>query len=166
MGLRRWVRVLVVGRRDGVRARVRRKVGVCTWLDERGRSSQAPTPRRTEPVAPEVDPPEPQVPEGWVRILDRSEIAPGEVIEVFVDERAIVVAEVDGVLTAIDSVCPHAGGPLADGQLEGNLLTCPWHGWAFDVCTGRCEVSDDIQLQTFTLREEGDGVFIELPSSP
>ncbi len=75
-----------------------------------------------------------------------------------------MVVDVDGHLTAIDSVCPHAGGPLADGQLEGCLLTCPWHGWAFDVGTGICDVDEEMSVRTFPVREEGGGIFIESPA--
>lgn len=164
MGLRRWVRVLVVGRRDGVRARVRRRIGVCSRLDQAERASSAP-PGAVREESPQPAVSGPRAPEGWVRILDRAEISSGEVIEVFVEDRAIVVVDVGGQLSAIDSVCPHAGGPLADGQLEGSLLTCPWHGWTFDVCTGSCGVSDDIQLQTFEIRVEGGEIFVELPSA-
>jgi nitrite reductase (NADH) small subunit len=44
---------------------------------------------------------------------------------------------VGGEVLAINAICPHRGGPLANGQLDGHVLACPWHGWTFDVRTGR-----------------------------
>ena len=42
-----------------------------------------------------------------------------------------------GTFYAIDNLCPHEGGPLGDGELDGAIVTCPWHGWQFDVTTGK-----------------------------
>ena len=41
-----------------------------------------------------------------------------------------------GAVHAIDGICPHAGGSLAEGAVSGNVVTCPLHGWRFDTCTG------------------------------
>ncbi|MBX2798122.1 MAG: Rieske (2Fe-2S) protein [Myxococcales bacterium] len=97
-----------------------------------------------------------------MRLLDRSELRAGDVLEVFADERALVLADVGGVVHAVDSLCPHAGGPLGDGQLEGPTLTCPWHGWAFDVRSGSCEVSDDVRLRTFPVRIDAGAVWVDI----
>ena len=42
-----------------------------------------------------------------------------------------------GEVFAIKAVCPHRGGPLANGRLDGHVVACPWHGWTFDVRTGQ-----------------------------
>ena len=47
--------------------------------------------------------------------------------------RVIALFNVDGTFYALDGVCPHQGGPLGQGTLEGCIVTCPWHGWQFDV---------------------------------
>ena len=52
-------------------------------------------------------------------------------------ERWYALANVDGTLHALDNNCPHNGGPLGRGSLEGNELTCPWHGYRWDVTSGR-----------------------------
>ena len=41
-----------------------------------------------------------------------------------------------GKVHAIDGVCPHAGGPLAQGEIKDGVVTCPWHGWTFQACSG------------------------------
>ena len=52
-------------------------------------------------------------------------------------ERWYVLVNVDGTLHALDNNCPHNGGPLSKGSLENGVLTCPWHGWRWEVASGR-----------------------------
>ena len=62
---------------------------------------------------------------------------PGGVALVSAGDRQYALVNVDGVLYALDNNCPHNGGPLARGALRGTQLTCPWHGWTWDVTSGR-----------------------------
>ncbi len=48
----------------------------------------------------------------------------------------IALFNVEGTYYAIDNTCPHAGGPLGEGHLDGVAVDCPWHGWSFNVTTG------------------------------
>jgi len=66
-----------------------------------------------------------------------SEIPSGSIKEVQVGGQAIALANVGGTLYAINNTCLHRGGPLGEGQLEGSVVTCPWHGWQFNVATGK-----------------------------
>lgn len=61
---------------------------------------------------------------------------PGRLSSVFLDKAEIVIANVDGRYYALDGLCDHAGYPLASGQLVGCELTCPLHGWIYDVTDG------------------------------
>jgi 3-phenylpropionate/trans-cinnamate dioxygenase ferredoxin subunit len=72
-----------------------------------------------------------------VKVADRAELPPGAKKLVDLDGRAIAVFNVDGAFYAIDDVCTHDGGPLAEGELEGAEIRCPRHGARFDVRTGR-----------------------------
>jgi nitrite reductase/ring-hydroxylating ferredoxin subunit len=55
-----------------------------------------------------------------------------------VDGAAVLVTRsTSGELCAISSICSHFGGPLADGEREGDIVVCPWHGSRFDLCTGK-----------------------------
>ena len=65
------------------------------------------------------------------------DVPPGKLLQVRAGERTYVLANVDGTLHALDNNCPHNGGPLAHGALNGPQLTCPWHGWTWDVTSGR-----------------------------
>src|SRR5262249_61114661 len=66
-----------------------------------------------------------------------SEIPPGSIREVQVSGQAVALANVGGRFYAIHNTCLHRGGPLGQGQLEGTVVTCPWHGWQFGVTTGK-----------------------------
>ena len=76
----------------------------------------------------------------FVKIATTGDVAPGEVKVYDVDGKRIALCNVDGTFYAIDDVCTHDGGPLDQGQLEGEQIECPRHGARFDVRTGRAVV--------------------------
>ena len=91
-----------------------------------------------------------------VRVCDVSEIPAGSAKEVVVEDRVLAVFNVDGEFHVLDGICPHAGGPLGQGQLDGNVVTCPWHGWQFDVQTGRHCLNETLHHERFeTIVEDG-----------
>ncbi|MBN1688591.1 MAG: Rieske 2Fe-2S domain-containing protein [Candidatus Omnitrophica bacterium] len=63
---------------------------------------------------------------------------------------------------AIDAVCYHMGGPLNEGGLEGDHVTCPWHGWEFNVVTGEASFDKSIRQRVFEVKLEGDEVYVSL----
>lgn len=72
-----------------------------------------------------------------VTVADAADLPPGAMLTVTVDDRPVVVANVAGTLVAVDGACPHAAGPLGEGELvDGCQLRCPWHGATFDLRTG------------------------------
>jgi len=77
----------------------------------------------------------------------------------------ILVANVGGTLFAMDNICPHSGGSLADGYLEGTLVTCPFHMWEFDVATGCCTHIKNECLRQFPVMVVDGRIFVELPSA-
>lgn len=89
--------------------------------------------------------------------------APGEAREFEISpERVICVANVNGELSALDNVCPHRGGPLGQGFIEGGKIVCPWHGWQFDARTGAVEHAPDQRIKTYAVLVEGEDVFVEV----
>lgn len=84
-------------------------------------------------------------------------------LEVAVEGRIIALYRVGESYFAIDGICPHAGGPLGAGQLTGCIVTCPWHGWQFDVTTGTHCLNERLQQKTYPVRVEGEDVQVELP---
>lgn len=93
----------------------------------------------------------------WTLVAAVSDCPPGEAREVVVENEVVALFNVDGVFYALDGVCPHQGGPLGQGELNGCVLTCPWHGWQFNVRTGQHEISPDTTHRTvFTKVVDGD----------
>jgi 3-phenylpropionate/trans-cinnamate dioxygenase ferredoxin subunit len=72
-----------------------------------------------------------------VKVASRSELLPGQKKLIDIDGRAIALFNVDGSFYAIDDICTHDGGPLAEGELRGCEIQCPRHGARFDVRNGR-----------------------------
>jgi nitrite reductase (NADH) small subunit len=99
----------------------------------------------------------------WVRLCGLAE-APktGSVVEAEVDGIAVCLANVNGVLSALDNICPHRQGPLGQGWLEGDMVVCPWHSWSFHVTTGLAEYPVHERVDVFPLQVEGEDVFIDI----
>jgi nitrite reductase/ring-hydroxylating ferredoxin subunit len=97
------------------------------------------------------------------RIASIDDVPPGTGKELVAAGRVIALFNVDGTFYAMDGVCPHAGGPLGQGSLAGSTVTCPWHGWQFNVTTGRHCLNANIQHACFAVKVEGSDVLVELP---
>jgi nitrite reductase/ring-hydroxylating ferredoxin subunit len=98
----------------------------------------------------------------WTRLMRASELPPGTATEVVAGERVIALFNVAGKFYALDGVCPHQGGPLGDGMLEGCVVTCPWHGWQFDVRSGQHQFNAQITQPRFEVRVEDDWILVDL----
>lgn len=72
----------------------------------------------------------------------------------------VAVFNVGGELHALENSCPHQGGPLADGWLEGPLITCPWHGWCFDVRSGKMTLGEFARVPRFGLQVRGEDLYV------
>ena len=100
---------------------------------------------------------------GFVRVASINDLPPGECREVELEGRLVALFHVDGRVYALDGVCPHAGGPLGDGMLEGTVVTCPWHGWQFDVTTGQNTYNPACVQRRYEVKIEGDEILLEMP---
>lgn len=98
----------------------------------------------------------------WIEIATADECPPGTSVERVAGDRMIALANVDGRWHAIDGLCPHQGGPLGTGTLCGTVLTCPWHGWQFDVVTGRHTISPTMRQAVHEVREEAGRLYVRL----
>jgi nitrite reductase/ring-hydroxylating ferredoxin subunit len=97
------------------------------------------------------------------RVASVSDIPSGEGREFVVAGRIVAVFNVEGAFHALDGICPHSGGPLAKGKLHQNVVTCPWHGWQFDVTTGRHCLNTHLCHSRFDVTPEGSDLWIEIP---
>jgi nitrite reductase (NADH) small subunit len=86
---------------------------------------------------------------------------PGACCERVVAGRVVALFNVDGQLYALDGVCPHQGGPLGKGTLQGPVVTCPWHGWQFDVRSGQHQLHPGLRQPQIPVRIAGDQVWVE-----
>ena len=96
------------------------------------------------------------------KVAKRSEIPAGTGKVVEVEGKAIAVFNCDGSFYAIENTCKHRGGPLGEGTLSGTSVTCPWHGWEYDVTSGACSMDDAIKNQTFPVKVEGDDILVSI----
>lgn len=99
----------------------------------------------------------------WHRILDGEPLPEGRTAAVTVGAHSYAVSHIGGRYGALDNRCPHQGGPLGEGTIEGGLLRCPWHGYDYDPVTGQppSGFGDCVASHPVEVRE--DGIFLGLP---
>jgi nitrite reductase (NADH) small subunit len=100
----------------------------------------------------------------WVTVCRRQDIPPGRGWPVQAGSFRIAVFETAGGLRAVENTCLHIGNPIDDGPVAGEVVTCPWHGWQYDLRTGdHLTVFGRRQgLRTFPIRLNGDDVEVEV----
>lgn len=98
----------------------------------------------------------------WHDALGVEDLPDGGLREVVVGGAIVAIANVSGRLHAMDGICAHQGGPLGKGRLDNGCLTCPWHGWQYDVTTGRQRLSETITQRRFSVRIAGDRIEVRL----
>ena len=99
-----------------------------------------------------------------VHVARLDELEPGQPKLVEAAGERIVLARVGESVYACGDTCAHQGGPLSDGKLVGSRLTCPWHGWMYDVRTGACLMpSRGKPVPSYPVRLDGGDVWITIP---
>ena len=98
-----------------------------------------------------------------VRVAAEGEVPVGEGRVVEASGRALALFNRDGTYHCLDNLCPHRGGPLGEGDLDGRLVSCPWHAWRWDVTTGENANNPAVRVPCFPVSVEGGGIFVELP---
>jgi len=78
--------------------------------------------------------------------------------EFTVGDTTICIANVNGEYCALDNVCPHEGGPLGMGFVDGTKVVCPWHGWQIEAKTGAADGGGSIKV--YPMRIEGEDVLV------
>ena len=98
----------------------------------------------------------------FVRVAGTSDVKPGSGIVAEINGNAIAIFCVDGAYYAIDNTCVHRGGPLGEGDVEGDVVTCPWHGWQFNVKTGACVNNPAAKVTSYQVTVEGPDIKVLL----
>ena len=102
-------------------------------------------------------------PAGETRPLKSSDVAPGTCHKAYVEGKEIAIFNVDGHFYATQSDCTHRGGPLCEGELAGEIVTCPWHGSQFNVRTGEVVMDPATEpIATYTITERDGQLIVEL----
>ena len=98
-----------------------------------------------------------------IPLIQTTDIPTGTSAEVVASGRIFAVYNVDGEFHVLDGICPHAGGPLGKGQLDGAIVTCPWHGWQFDVLTGQHCLNDTLCQPTYNVQVIDGVIHVQIP---
>ncbi len=98
----------------------------------------------------------------FIRAAQAGEITPGSIHEFQVGATAVAVANVEGKFFAINNVCMHRGGPLGEGELDRQIVTCPWHGWQFDVTTGHMVGNPAIAAPCYAVEVRDGDIFVDV----
>ena len=100
----------------------------------------------------------------FVKVATKSEIEAGSGRKVEVNGKEIALFNIGGSFCAIDDTCSHRGGPLSEGSMEDNVVTCPWHGSKWDVTNGSLTwfPAKLKPADTFKVSVEGDTVYVEV----
>jgi len=98
----------------------------------------------------------------FLRAARKDEIPDGAIREFAIDGKTIALANVGGTFFAINNTCLHRGGPLGQGELEGKVVTCPWHGWQYDVTSGKVTANPAVGVQTYAVELRGEDIFVDV----
>lgn len=91
----------------------------------------------------------------FVKVASTSDLKPGAAMTVSVNGKDIALYNVNGKFYATDNTCLHQGGPLGEGILAGEVISCPWHMWEYNVCTGEKVGMSSLKLATYPVEVEG-----------
>jgi nitrite reductase/ring-hydroxylating ferredoxin subunit len=100
----------------------------------------------------------------FTRVAPVDRIPPGTGASVTVADKDIAIFNVDGTIFAIGDSCPHAGGSLGQGKLDGMIVTCPVHGMKFDVTNGCFAGSSDSAVASYPVKVVDGKVMVEMRS--
>ena len=98
----------------------------------------------------------------FVDVAYKDALKPGECKVVLAGNREIALYNIEGKFYATDNTGLHKGGPLGDGELAGNIVVCPWHGWEFDVTTGENKGDAEMKVACFEVQLKDEQVQIRI----
>jgi nitrite reductase (NADH) small subunit len=98
----------------------------------------------------------------FARVARKDEIPAGSIREFQIEGKTLAIANVGDKFYAVDNTCLHRGGPLGQGILHGVAVTCPWHGWQYDVTTGKLVMNQAVAVATYALEVRGEDLWIDV----
>jgi nitrite reductase/ring-hydroxylating ferredoxin subunit len=98
----------------------------------------------------------------FVKVLSMAQLPAESAVKVQVGGLPIALCHAGGEVHALWGICPHQGGPLGYGTINGESISCPWHGWEFNCVTGRNDFDPDSRVQTYPVKIEGDDILVDV----
>jgi len=98
----------------------------------------------------------------WLRAADLTDIPEGDVLAVVVEGRSVLLSRTGSAVRAYRNACAHLGMPLEDGAIEGDVLTCTYHGFRYVLSTGECLTAPEVQLQSYPVRLDAGSVLVRV----
>jgi nitrite reductase/ring-hydroxylating ferredoxin subunit len=98
----------------------------------------------------------------FVKVGAVSMLPPDSVMEALVGDNSYAICNVAGELHALEGICPHAGGPLGQGNMVGDALMCPWHAYEFDPRSGENLDNPLMRVAKVPVKIDGDDILIEV----
>lgn len=98
----------------------------------------------------------------YVRIIGVNDVPAGTGCVGKINGCSIAIFNVDGAFFALDNACAHRGGPIGEGELEGEVVTCPWHSWEYNVRTGISITTPSASVKTYEVKVDGEDVTVLL----
>ena len=100
----------------------------------------------------------------FIKVAELNELDDGELMAVEVDGEPVCLAKVEDSIYAFTDNCTHISGPLNEGELDGEVITCPWHGAQFNVHTGKVLRGPARQdIQTYSVQVKESSILVNLP---
>lgn len=97
-----------------------------------------------------------------IQVCKVNDVQEGKGKVLFVQGKEIALFKLNGDFFAMDNTCPHQGGSLGDGTVSNCIVTCPLHGWEFNVKTGTSLLLEHIKLDSYPVEVKGDDVFLDV----
>lgn len=98
----------------------------------------------------------------FVKVATLSELPAGSAKSVNVGGTPVALYNLNGTVHATTDTCPHRGGPLGDGTLSETTITCPWHGFQYDVTSGRCLTNPGLSITCHPVKVEGQDILVQV----
>ena len=101
----------------------------------------------------------------FIAIAKIDQLSAGQPHPIHAAGKDLVLCQVGGELYVVEGVCPHLGGPLGHGTLDGRMLICPWHAWEFDCTTGEHDRNPALRVATYPVAVSEGEVLVDLPDA-
>ncbi len=98
----------------------------------------------------------------FINAFRTEQLPPGQGRTVELHGKRIAIFNVDGTFHAIDDTCLHQEGPLGEGHLSGQVVTCPWHAWEYDVTSGSLLDDPETTVPVYEVKIERDQVMVKV----